>query len=444
MLRVGWQDKGLRKPQRWFAAAFDRSTTFRLIKKFQSNARGTIAIIAAAAIPVLFLVVGGALDFAMFLKQRSQFQAAADAAALAGAKGLSLSNAQTENVEAVVRAVAEKFIGENADAGTGSGVTINATVKNDPLSVSVDIEAPGKFTLAKGFGFDAPKVKVHATAQIVGQPNICVLGLNRSANGTISLEKNALVTGQSCAVFSNSTHTNSIKAKNSATLTADIICSAGGKTGGPGNFNPEPMVDCPAFEDPLAGRPEPTVGACTFNAMHYVDSSQQLSPGVYCGGLTIRNIAKVDLNPGTYIIKDGPLVIEDSAEVTGVNVGFFFTGNNASMYFHTDTTISLTAPETGTMAGLLIFASKSVGSEVYRIESDNARNLLGTIYLPAGELRIDANKPIADQSAYTAIVADSMRLYGGPHLILNTDYHLTTVPVPGGIKGVGQPIRLTQ
>ena len=72
------------------------------------------------------------------------------------------------------------------------------------------------------------------------------------------------------------------------------------------------------------------------------------------------------------------------------------------------------------------------------------RTLLGTIYLPKAELHVEAERAIADQSAYTAIVADTMRLYGGPHLILNTRYNDTPVPVPGGIKGVGQPISLVE
>jgi hypothetical protein len=49
-------------------------------------------------------------------------------------------------------------------------------------------------------------------------------------------------------------------------------------------------------------------------------------------------------------------------------------------------------------------------------------------------LYIDANKPIADQSAYTIVVARRVELYSGPNLVLNTDYGGTDVPVP---KGVG-------
>lgn len=59
--------------------------------------------------------------------------------------------------------------------------------------------------------------------------------------------------------------------------------------------------------------------------------------------------------------------------------------------------------------------------------------LEGTLYLPRGHLYIDADQPIADQSAYTAIIAGQLSLYAGPHVVLNTNYDETDVPVPAGI-----------
>ena len=52
--------------------------------------------------------------------------------------------------------------------------------------------------------------------------------------------------------------------------------------------------------------------------------------------------------------------------------------------------------------------------------------------------------PIADRSAYTAIVARMMTLYGGPNLVLNTNYDITDVPVPDGIRGAAQPVALVR
>jgi hypothetical protein len=69
----------------------------------------------------------------------------------------------------------------------------------------------------------------------------------------------------------------------------------------------------------------------------------------------------------------------------------------------------------------------------HQILSDNARNLLGTIYMPKGEIIIDALQPIADQSAYTVLIVQQLHLYSGPNLILNSNYSATNVPVPVGV-----------
>ena len=70
--------------------------------------------------------------------------------------------------------------------------------------------------------------------------------------------------------------------------------------------------------------------------------------------------------------------------------------------------------------------------------------MVGTIYVPTGELRVDGAANVGRKSAYTAIVAETIRIYGGPHIVLNTSYDETDVPVPDGIKGAGQPIQLVE
>jgi len=78
------------------------------------------------------------------------------------------------------------------------------------------------------------------------------------------------------------------------------------------------------------------------------------------------------------------------------------------------------------------------------ILSDNAHSLLGTIYMPKARLIIDADRPIADKSAYTVLVVEQLSLYSGPDLILNSDYTATDVPVPMGLGPYGAKVSLTQ
>jgi len=190
-----------------------------------------------------------------------------------------------------------------------------------------------------------------------------------------------------------------------------------------------------------------------------------LEPGVYCGGLTLTNGAEGALSKGIFIIKDGPLIVDGGASISGAEVAIYLAGRAANLTFDADTTVNLSAPKDGPLAGILIFddptgasapakapksgrgaagrALKNGAPRQHQILSDNARNLLGTIYMPKGEIIIDATKPIADKSAYTVLVVDQLHLYSGPNLVLNSDYSATDVPVPPGVGPYGAKIFLS-
>lgn len=403
---------------------------------------GGVAVIFALVLPVLLVLVGSGIDFAQATIQRQRLQEIVDNSALAAARELGLADARRENVSAAVEAMVKNMLAIN---GSGGGLqALSVSVASEPLEVTVRARQLTRSYFGAAFGLMSVEFEVVSVARVVGRPNICVLGLDPQASGTIDLQRQARVTGQNCAVSSNSRHANGIRSKNNASLTASFICSAGGRDGGPGNFQPTPMTDCPTFDDPLASRPEPDVGACVGGSASAATSTT-LRPGTYCGGLVVKTGADVTLDPGVYVIKDGPLVVEDGARLSGQGVGFLLTGTGARVLFSRGSSIDLAAATGGSMAGLLLFEGRRQPTTgLHQILSDNARNLLGTIYLSRGQLHVDADAPVADKSAYTAIVVRMLTLYGGPHLVLNTNYDLTNVPVPDGIKGAGQPAALTR
>jgi Flp pilus assembly protein TadG len=409
---------------------------------FWKNRSGAIAIIFAIALPTVLIASLAGLDYFMAFRQESRLQQLVDTAALAGAKELSLSNARTEGVASVVDAVVKSYFGAMRDTKNANIPTVTTKVTESPLRVEVIAQQAFTPVLGGTFGLSISAVKARAVAEVIGKPNICVLTLSPTAVGALSLEHKARVTGENCAVYSNSTHNAGIKSKNDARLSATVICSAGGIQGSGGNFNPDPYVDCPAFSDPLASRVEPAAAACDPSLPTVITSSRQIWPATYCG-LTISNGAEVTLQPGVYIFKNNPLIVRDNGVIRGKGVGLFFSGDGATFDFQGASTINLEAPESGPMAGLLIFTSRSTTGQ-NKIYSENAQVMVGTIYVPAGELRIDGAAEIGTSSAYTAIVADKLRIYGGPHIKLNTNFDATTVPVPNAIKGAGQPITLVE
>jgi hypothetical protein len=165
-------------------------------------------------------------------------------------------------------------------------------------------------------------------------------------------------------------------------------------------------------------------------------------------------------------MNNGPLIVQDSATLIGQSAGVYFTGSQGGLRFDPNTTISMTAPKDGVMAGFIFFEDRNVSSPValplgplgapppppygsqpmrtYQISSNNASQFLGTFYLPAGRLIIDASKPVAAQSAYTVIVSRQLLLLNGNNLVLNSDYSSTDVPVPEGVGNATQKVRLAQ
>lgn len=420
---------------------------FTLARSLHSDSRGTIAIKFAVALPVLLAATGAAVDYALVLRQKTTLQTAADAASLAAARELSLSDANRENVDAVVKSVLNSQLRANENRKHSSEfATVTATVSGDPLEVDVTATQPA--TSAFGFhtGFVPSHIKVRSVARVIGQPNICVLALASDGGAdAILLKQAARMTGQDCAVFSNSTDPEGIVVQNNAMLKAQFICSAGGSHGGVGQLDPLPLTDCPTFEDPLAARPAPTIGPCEFEKLQITDETRTLSPGTYCGGLQITGTSRVTFEPGVYVIKDGAFIVDDTAAVEGQGTGFYLAGDSARIDFRQYTSIRFSAPTSGDMAGILFFSARDQPKDVVnRIRSDDARLLLGTLYFPSSKLLVDAEKPVGDQSAYTAIVANRLSLLAGPHLVLNTNYAQTDVPVPKGIKGAGQPAALVR
>lgn len=408
---------------------------------------GQFAIIFAIAIPLLLTVAGSAIDYAFYSMTRSRAQAAADAAAIAGAKALTMADARSASVSAVVDAVVKNYLHNGVVRDAAQGLTVETETVAEPgeaMKVAVKIEGAITTLFARPFGFGSWSVSIEAKAMVIGTPNVCLLALDEASQGTLSLQKEAKVVGQNCAVYSNSKHPMGIKAFDSSLLSASLICSAGGKSGGQGNFTPDPLVDCPQFSDPLAGRPAPMAGPCVATNLVIDSQTTMLTPGTYCGGVQISGSSVVTFERGIYVMAGGPLTVAGSTEIKGTDVGFYFADQNASFSFGTDATIELTAPVDGIMAGLLFFGSRSQNAVSYSISSDHAHQLLGTIYLPGGVLTIDANQPIADRSAYTAIVARQVQANSGPTVMLNTRYEQTMVPVPEGVRGVGQGIALVK
>lgn len=419
----------------------------RTITDFLRDLRGNFATGFALVISLTVFMAAGAIEVVQIYNVKSSLQAAVDAAALAAAREISVTGSAARNADATVTTVVGDMFSANigasiVDAGTITKAEYDKKQGLVTVKASLDTSVPPLVRYA----LKVDRIEAESRAQIVGRPNICVIGLETADDQTVYARDSAVLTGRNCAVYSNSASTKGVEVQAASAITATFTCSHGGAAGPLTSYKPEPITDCPKIVDPLKDRPAPFAASepCDFTDTK-IKTTTTIDPGVYCGGLKINSKGKVYLNPGIYIIRDGALQAAGKTELIGSGVGIYLTGPGAVVSLEGNSVINLEAPTSGEMAGILFADARSQSpSNTHKITSNHAERLVGALYFPNTQLEVDAPGTVADESPWTAIIAREVRMLNDSVVVLNTDYSDTTVPVPDGIRGEENPVRLTQ
>ena len=470
-----------------------------MFRNFLKADGGSVLVLFAIIVPVMSGATLYAVDYSMMVNARTTVQHAADAAALAASRQLGLGPNPSSPQEpdalltAIARSVARANLAVDDDAlGVKAYQEDMARVF---VELTLDVETPLKLFL----GDYEPVVRANATAELYGVRNICVIALQPDGGFPgVELVDSARIHGGDCGIYSNSSAPDSIRAFESAFIRAPYICSGGGFDGAASNFDGQMTSDCSPLTDPLKDRVLPVAPPCTHDTRVVFDGSgggvEQLWPGHYCGGITIRGETQVEMQPGIYYIgtdtlegaltalnggamaslskaffgaggggasdpdgnetRDseacddpalkatcGALVVMENSSLTGENVAIFAQGPFDHTAFLDQAHVSLSAPVTGDLAGILLVSRPVCPAGTNRchprkllITSDSVRSLLGTIYLPEDNIEIDTDMGISEEAAFTIVVARQLFAKNTPTLVLNTDYESTTVPVPDGLS----------
>lgn len=464
------------------------------LSTFFAACQGGTAILFAIALPAIVGVGGLATDYSATSSSRARLQAVLDSTALSIAREMTVAN----GVQQRVQQLAEQYVAANIPANTPYPIVVSAAIVENNLAVKVS----GQQQIATPFGLmerfaGVTSVSAVALARVTGGTvaKVCMLSLGEALNGGIFLHNGAAVTAPECSMYSNSTDKDAVIIQKGSKVKSSMICARGGVKNLAGQIDSTVVSDCPVLKDPLALKAEPpTTGACDYNLTIVFFGTKTLNPGTYCNGAFIFGSAKVTMNPGIYVFRNGPFLVAQNAEVTGVGVSILLTGKFSMLRLHDNSLISLSAPSSGAAAGMLVWETKgwlpgsnswknggcgsvpsgqrpttststpppadtgptgcaSIQSHVARlmkktnehhINSDRAKVLTGTIYLPRGLLLIDSRQPVADQSPFTVFVVNKLDIFDGPNLVLNANYSGSTVPVPGGLNAAvgGNQVRL--
>src|SRR6478672_4542002 len=371
------------------------------LRRLAEDRRGNVAVIAAAAFPLLIGAAGLAVDGVHWVLQKREIQAATDAAAMAGVYGL-IANGDMQNAV-------------NSSLTNGAGIPDNASIQaiespagheQDPFAVTVRVTIPAKTTFASMFMKNVPTITAEATASVVENGKYCSFALGDMADEAgVVVRENSKV-DMECGVTTNATGAKAIQANSSSSLHAADIRAYGGfdMTGITGSrtrpralAQEDPLANSDPPQVPNTGCPQITVNP---DAANLTGGKLVLEPGCYAN--MFLN-GPVRLQDGEYILNKGNFVVGPQGHVECSACTIFLTSETAAtdgasigkVKMSSDATVKMHATREGPNEGILFYqdrhAARDLPGDENRIGGGSFTELDGLIYFPSETLYIDGN-----------------------------------------------------
>lgn len=401
----------------------------------RNSQKGTILIIGVILLPVFLAFACLSIDSWNLFLVHNQMQKAVDAAALAAVTSVSkVSPGDTAAAVSSGLKIAElnNFInGTNQISVTvsippGDPYSKSPSYANDKNYARVQITQNAPLFFGGFIGISSATVKANAVA---GPSSIVstIVTLSTSGSGAYRMTGSSTVNTSGGSISVNSNNATALTIGGSSSITANTVNIVGGYSGG-GAINATINTNASAVADPFASLVMPTPSSCTYTGFTITGSkSSTISPGTYCGGISISSSPTVKFNPGIYILNGGGLNISGSPKITGDGVVFYNTGTSSgstsygSINITGSPEIKFTAPTSGTYSGML-FMQNPLNTRSASIAMSSNSYYAGNIYLPTSALTISgsgtASKPLGITVAKTLSISGSNRLtfsnsYGG-------------------------------
>jgi Flp pilus assembly protein TadG len=435
---------------------------------------GQVLVSAALMLVVVLGFVGLGIDMGVMRYEKRMQQTAADGAAIAAATNLA---PYTGNQAAALNTSATNGFTDNTGGGAcGAPPTdlavgsVTVTVCNPPSSgphagpgntqyveVFVSSGQPTYFT--KIFGVTRETVTARAVATntsggTTGTTTGCLytLGAPSSSIEGVNVNGNATLFAPSCGIVDNGNYNTR---GNSLQITANSFGVSGASqvSGQGGSVTcTNGASSCPTFGAPAAGDPMSTVtppcttpcalgtaitidgnGNFTGSGVTYAASGKNsgvytVSPGTY-SSISISGTGggnTVVFSPGTYIIDgSGGLTIPGNSTITGNGVTFYYTGS-ATINMTGNPSMTLSAPSTGSYAGILMWQDKlDTNTTGPSLGGNSGAQYNGILYFPSDQLTFFGTN---NSLSVGVVVADSLALSGTPNVTFNG-----APGVPGGL-----------
>ena len=351
---------------------------------FLRETKGNIAIATAFMLPLLAGAAGFGVETAFWYHKDLELQQAADKSAYTAA----IEKRAGSNTATILSAVTAIATDNGYEPGTLAVLyppTMGVYKANTKaIEVDLSIKLPRYFT---GLFFD-DKVgeSVRAVALLQDASNACILALSKTASRAAQFSGSADLKLKGCTVMSDSIASDSIRVQGAAKLSADCLIAVGDTyltAGAKTTVCPAPITQAPPVADPFASLAIPTVsGNKTVG-----NGNSVIQPGNYTSGMNISGTRT--MQPGIYVVSGGDFKINANANITGTGVTIYLkAGTNVSI--NGNATVNLSAPTTGTYAGMLFFGDRT-GTGSVTFNGTAASKFTGAIYFANQDIKYLGN-----------------------------------------------------
>jgi hypothetical protein len=375
----------------------------------------------AVLLPVIILFCGLSLDVGLLEYKRLQMQSAADA----GAVGAEL---EWERNTGLWATAGQQDASVNGFTNGSTGVTVavaqqptSGPYSGDTDALQVTISQSVK-TIFMGT-LNGGSQTVSASAVSLFPP----CGVFTGLSGLTAITVNASLSNitATCPLYINANLASNLGSTVSAVAT-NVTGPATQSLGLLGTAAPLPRFNAATMTDPLASIASPSFSACNHAGYSALLATTTISPGTYCGGLTITS-STVTFNPGLYIITGGAHWTGSTVKGTGVTL--FFTKGGGSGYgqllISTLCIITLSAPtdsSNGGIPGILVFGDRNWVASAPQDFQCGASSITGDgIWYTTNTGLLFTACPISGTN-YLAFDTDNLSTIGFPGVTLSSNF----------------------
>jgi Flp pilus assembly protein TadG len=365
-------------------------TDRNFLGRLRADNAGNVLMIGAITLPMLLGAAGLGLDTVQWTLTQRQLQRGADSAAIAGAYArLQNGNVKAQSTNSLMR----DGIADLAVAPTIENAPTTGAYSGDTNAVRVVLQTEQPLPFSALFMVRPPTIRVEATATAASNGEFCVVALENTSTAGISMQGSSSV-DLGCGMATNSVASNAVSAGGNSSINASPVAAVGGLSPS-SNYaaGTELLSNSIRQSDPFINLPQPQAVNCSSELRVQPNQSRTISStssGRCFRGMDLRGT--VHFEPGVYIIDGGSFSVGSQAVVTGEGVTFILTSaaaetnpsSIATVSMNGGATLQLSAPTSGTYAGVLFYQDRRAPNrDDNRVNGNSSSFLQGAFYFPS-------------------------------------------------------------